>query len=158
MLQSLKAYGVRGQIAGVNRYINQAAESLAIADYAKSRPWTSPVDLLRRNDSSCAYALAKYLSLRLLGFHVHRLRLVWLTATGRESHAVLTMTLSDKTLVLDSRSDVILEDAAFTDTPPYVSLNPAQICLHWLPSAPGGANAALGMLESHLARRQNTIH
>ncbi|MEE2760177.1 MAG: hypothetical protein VYE18_01875 [Pseudomonadota bacterium] len=57
---------------------------------------------------------------------------------------MLTVTLPGKTLVLDSRSDVILDDAAFTDTPPYASLNPAQIYLHWHPSTPRGANTTLG--------------
>ena len=68
----MKGFGVRGQIAGINHYINQAAETFQIADYAKSRPWTSPLELLQCAGKSCAYALAKYLSLRLLGFHAHR--------------------------------------------------------------------------------------
>ena len=158
IVQSLKGFGVRGQIAGINHYINRATETLQIADYAKSRPWTSPLDLLQCADQSCAYALAKYLSLRLLGFHAHRLRLVWMRSIGGQQHAVLTVTLSGKTLVLDSRSDVVLSDAAFAETPPYVSLNPARFCLHWHPSEPGGAKAALGRLERRLAENSDTIH
>jgi predicted transglutaminase-like cysteine proteinase len=151
MLGSLKEFGVRGQIAGVNRYINQAPETHQIADYAKSRPWTAPIELLQCADQSCTYALAKYLSLRLLGFHARRLRLVWMTSNSGQSHAVLTVMLSGKTLVLDSRSDVVLSDAAFAETPPYVSLNPASFCLHWHPSEPGGVQSALHHLESRPA-------
>jgi predicted transglutaminase-like cysteine proteinase len=158
MVKSLKGFGVRGQIAGINHYINQAAETLQIAAYAKSRPWTSPLDLLQCADKSCAYALAKYLSLRLLGFHAHRLRLVWMRSRCGQQHAVLTVTLSGKTLVLDSRSDMVLSDAAFAETPPYVSLNPARFCLHWRPGEPGGAQAALSRLETRLAENADTIH
>ena len=60
MLRSLKAFGVLGLIGGVNSYINQAAETFDIADYTTPRPWPSPVNLLRCNDSSCAYAFASW--------------------------------------------------------------------------------------------------
>jgi predicted transglutaminase-like cysteine proteinase len=158
MVGCLRGFGVRGQIAGINRYINQAAETPNIADYAKSRPWTAPIEWLQCADHSCAYALAKYLSLRLLGFHAHRLRLIWMRAAGGQHHAVLTVALSGKTLVLDCRSDLVLTDASFEDVRPYVSFNAARFCLHWHPSESGGPQTALRRLEAGLAENKATIH
>ncbi|MDP6427552.1 MAG: transglutaminase-like cysteine peptidase [Rhodospirillales bacterium] len=158
MLRCLREFGVRGQIAGINRYINNSPAYGVIADYAKDRPWTSPIEFLRCADESCAYALAKYLSLRLLGFHAHRLRLVWMTTAEGHHHSVLTVALSGQTLVLDSRSDAVLSDQAFEGAEPYVSMNGSRFCLHWHPSEAKGAKAALGRLEARLSNNEATIH
>ncbi len=53
---------------------------------------------------------------------------------------------------------MVLSDAVFAETPPYVSLNPSRFCLHWHPGDPGGAKAALGRLTTHLAENSDTIH
>ncbi len=152
ILQSLKPFGAKGQVAGVNNYINRAACVSEIADYGKSKPWTIPVTHFRCGDHSENHALAKYISLRFLGFHPERLRLVWLKHRSGGDHAVLTVSLGGQAFVLDSRHDVILPAEKTRDAIPYCSLNGFRFCVHWQKNARNGAERALRFMARRVRR------
>jgi len=153
MVDALKPFGAKGQVAGVNRYVNQMTSIHEIAEFGKSRAWAAPVTHFRCRDSSEEYAFAKYLSLRVLGFHAERLRLVWLKRKGGADHAVLTVQLGGREFVLDNTHDAILPaDAVVSDFQPYCSLNGFRFCVHWPQTAQNGAKRALRMMRRQLKR------
>lgn len=153
MVHDLKPFGVKGQIAGVNAYVNRASHVDHIAVYGKATRWAAPLRYFACADGSENYAIAKYMSLRFLGFHPERLRLVWLEGgTQGEAHAVLTVALDGRTVVLDSRSsDIRIGDHA-ERAMPYCSLNGRRFSVHWDPANPKSAKSVLGFLERSLGQ------
>lgn len=154
MLRELAPFGAKGRIAGINAYVNSAAAVGEIAEQARQRRWTVPLSLFTCTDGSHDYALAKYVSLRRLGFHPDRLHLVWLEdgadGGGGGEHAVLTVTLGGHTLVLDNRSTHIASVDDGSRLRPICSLNGRRFSVHWDPNRPGGVKAALSFLEQRL--------
>lgn len=153
IVDKLKPFGAKGQVAGVNRYVNQMTSIHEIAEFGKSRAWAAPVMHFRCRDGSEEYAFAKYLSLRVLVFHAERLRLVWLKRIGGADHAVPTVQLSGWEFVLDNSHEAILPaDAVVSDFQPYCSLNGFRFCVHWPETAQNGAKLALRMMRQRLMR------
>ncbi|HER26412.1 MAG TPA: hypothetical protein ENI69_04815, partial [Rhodospirillales bacterium] len=70
VLDSLKPYGLRGQIAGINSYLNQSGHAPALARLGQksrlNKLWTAPLRVFH-NAGSEHIAFAKYLSLRHMG-------------------------------------------------------------------------------------------
>ena len=129
------------------------ADVAAIASYGKTNNWAAPTRYFRCEDRSEKYAVAKYLSLRLLGFHAERLRVVWLrTKDGKSQHAVLMVQLADQSFVLDSRTDKITTDDMLKKEQPICSLNGRRFSVHWDANNPEGAKKAIEHLNKHANR------
>ena len=153
LVETLTPFGAKGQIAGINSFINSLADVAAIASYGKANNWAAPTRYIRCEDRSEKYAVAKYLSLRLLGFHAERLRIVWLRAKdGKPQHAVLMVQLADQSFVLDSRTDKITTDDMLKKERPICSLNGSQFSIHWDAKNPQGAKKAIEQLNKHAHR------
>ena len=147
MLEGLKSYGVKGQIAGINAYLNGAADIADIAWHGKAMHWAAPVVYFQDGGGSEDFAVAKYLSLRRLGIHGERLRIVWVEDQTTEAHhAVLTATLDGRVFVLESRFPEIAVDSMLPHYRPYCSANEARFSLHWDPAEEGGVMASLDRL------------
>ena len=97
------------QLRQVNVYLNRRpyredAELWRASDY-----WAEPEEFLARGGDCEDYAIAKYLSLRALGFPAEDLRLsVIYDETRRINHAVLSVDLPGGPVVLDSVTDFVL--------------------------------------------------
>ena len=102
--------------------------------------------------------MTKYVSLRLLGFHASRLRLVWLVDSDGDHHAVTAVLLSGQTFILDSRSNTISTDAEFDGMSPYLSLNGARFYIHWNPNSSDSIETALDFMEQRLSENQMLRH
>tara|TARA_B100000315_G_scaffold260437_1_gene321863 strand:- start:501 stop:1262 length:762 start_codon:yes stop_codon:yes gene_type:complete len=153
LVKTLSQFGAKGQIAGINNFINNLANVAAIASYGKTNNWAAPVRYFRCEDRSEKYAVAKYLSLRLLGFHAERLRVVWLRAKGgKPQHAVLMVQLTDQSFVLDSRTNKITTDDMLRKEQPICSLNGSQFSVHWDAKNPQGAKKAIEHLNKYAHR------
>ena len=158
IIDHLSGYGAKGQIAGINLYLNKSRNIKDIAAYGKKKAWTRPIDYFDCADKSVDYAFAKYVSLRLLGFHASRLRLVWLVDEIGNHHAVMSLLLRMQTFILDTRSNDIRTDDAFTDSVPFFSLNGACFYIHWTPNSSDSADAALSRIEQRLCKNQMLRH
>lgn len=144
LLKSLTTFGPKGQMAGINSYINSQVDVSRIAASGKSKSWATPMRVFKCGDKSEEYAMAKYVSFRLLGFHSDRLRMVWLAEDGSEAHhAVLAVNLKGNVFILDNRTDTIATDHMLTAGHPFCSLNGGRFSLHWDQSNPDGPNGAL---------------
>ncbi len=153
LVKTLAQFGAKGQIAGINNFINNLTDVAAIASYGKSNNWAAPTRFFRCEDRSEKYAVAKYLSLRLLGFHAERLRIVWLRANdGKPQHAVLMVQLAEQSFVLDSRTNKITTDDMLKKERPICSLNGSRFSVHWDTKNPEGAKKAIEHLNKHTHR------
>ena len=108
----------------VNLYVNRTAyisdaDNWGVADY-----WASPREFFAKGGDCEDYAIAKYLSLRALGFSSANLRIAVLwDARAQESHAVLVYTKDNLSLVLDNRSDLLLPASSLGHYQPTYSVN-----------------------------------
>ena len=147
MIDTLRRFGIKGQVAGINTYLNNCERIDEIAYYAKVKRWATPA-LYFSNDYGCTdVAIAKYVSLRRLGFHPNRLRLVWIHDEDDHSdHTVLTVELDSQTFVLNDCYADIDTDTAYPEVHAVCSLNGRRFSLHWRPSDPDGVTAVLDRL------------
>ena len=93
MLQSAHGAPEREQLNAVNRFFNQ---QLNFQDdtriWQQTDYWATPVEALIKGAADCEdYALAKYFSLRRLGFPSEKLRITYVKALSQnQAHMVLT--------------------------------------------------------------------
>lgn len=149
VLDGLKPYGLRGQIAGINTYLNRSTETATLACHGRDLPWTAPLNIFH-NAGSEHIAMAKYLSLRKIGVSAKRLRLVWIEdQQDQTSRIVLAATFADRNYILDNRRSVIVEDKVLTQVRPYCSTNQSQFSLHWIGPDDAGWERSLQQLGMH---------
>jgi len=132
MVERLRQYSARGQVAGINAYINELNETAAdVAALARSKPWAGVLNQAPWPEQETDRALGKYISLRLLGFHSDRLRLV--LADSRfpaRPRVILAIFFSGKVFVLSDHG-CITTDERLTGFHPSCSVNARQFYLHW---------------------------
>lgn len=94
--------------------------------------WASPSEFLSRSAGDCEdYAIAKYLSLKLLGWTDDELRIVAVKDLKLGiGHAVLVAFHNGRTLVLDNQSKQILEAERLNHYQPVYSINATSWWLH----------------------------
>ena len=153
LVKTMAEFGAKGQIAGINNYINGLENVSPIAAHGKAKNWATPARYFRCEDHSENYAIAKYLSLRLLGFHAERLRVVWLRTNGSKTqHAVLMVKLADQTFVLDSRNNIVTTDDMLQKQQPICSLNGSHFAVYWNSKKPNGQKQAVEQLTRYARR------
>ncbi len=153
VLDGLKPYGLRGQIAGINTYLNRSADAPALAylgqKSARNSQWTTPLRMFH-NAGSEHVAFAKYLSLLKIGVSAERLRLVWIEdGSERTNRVVLAATFGGHNFILDSRHPDIFEDADLTHFRPYCSTTRSRFSLHWAGRDTKGWETSLKQLGLH---------
>ena len=151
MLDGLLAFGAKGQIAGINSYVNGFGDLTPLAARAKARPWAAPVSYIRTDGISEDAAVAKHASLRYLGFHPERLRIVWVEdQTEQTRHALLAIDLADRAAILEHRFTDATTDAMLPAYRPYCSVSESRFSLHWDPSEGKKVMASLDRLGKSL--------
>ena len=144
-LQEWKAFvmGLRGQdrlrqLEAVNAYVNRTpyqpdSERFGTVDY-----WATPREFLGRAGDCEDYAIAKYLSLRKLGWQASEMRVMVLKDEVRnELHAVLIAYLDGTAYVLDNLSSAVREHAAIRNYRPIFSISETAWHFHrdWNPAS-----------------------
>jgi predicted transglutaminase-like cysteine proteinase len=88
------------QLIGANRLVN---ENVYLSDAADV--WKSPLEFFAQRGDCEDYVIAKWASLKKLGFDESRLRLLIVTDTvTRQPHAVLAVDMPDGTYILDNQN------------------------------------------------------
>lgn len=131
LIRRLQGQAPRAQLVAVNGFINQTPyvvdqNNWGVADY-----WASPGEFLARNGDCEDFAIAKYLTLRRLGFDAEALRIVVVDDTnlGRP-HAILVVFVDHRAWVLDNQIKQVIETRAITHYRPIYSINEAAWWLH----------------------------
>lgn len=93
------------------------------------------MQFLRHSGDCEDYAIAKYVTLRQLGFAADQLRLVVLRDTVRDlTHAVLAVYHEDEVYILDNLSRLVVRQAEVPHYVPYYSINETTRWAHVSPA------------------------
>jgi len=112
------------QLKAVNKYMNRAKYILDITNWGVKDYWASPGEFFARFGDCEDYAIAKYMSLKRLGFKLNQLRVVALRDLNLKiGHAVLVVFLDGKTYVLDNQIKRVVEAKTIRHYQPVFSIN-----------------------------------
>ena len=130
-LKEWKSYSQGIQLELVNAYVNHQIKYTSdevvynAADY-----WASPAQSLKGQGDCEDYAIAKYASLRELGYADADLRIVIVNDMRKMlGHAVLSVKTAEGTMILDNQNALPRRDEALSYYAPLYSLNAGG---HWL--------------------------
>lgn len=154
MLQSQSDHAPIDQLQAVNRFFNNWEYKPDAENYGRGDYWATPLEFLRNSGDCEDYAIAKYVTLRRLGFPADRLRLVVVRDTVRQiAHAVLAVYLEDQVHVLDNLTSAVLPQDRVSHYVPYYSTNERSRWAHVTPLE-GVASAQPGeVAPANVARR-----
>ncbi len=94
------------QVVEVDRFANALPYRTDPEVWGRSDYWATPFEFLARSGDCEDYAIAKYVSLRLLGVPARDMRLIVLQDTRRDiPHAVLEVRVDGRDLLLDNLSE-----------------------------------------------------
>jgi predicted transglutaminase-like cysteine proteinase len=112
------------QLQAVNRFLNDWRYKSDDHNYGRRDYWATPLEFLRNSGDCEDYAIAKYVSLRQLGFTPEQLRMVVVRDVLRDlAHAVLAVYLDDEVYILDNLTNAVLPQDRISHYVPYYSIN-----------------------------------
>lgn len=112
------------QIRRVNERMNRARYTIDSVNYGEPDYWATPSQFFKMDGDCEDYAIAKYLSLRALGFADESMRLVVLDDLNlRVAHAILVITYNGIQYVLDNQIAQVVPASIIRHYRPIYSLN-----------------------------------
>lgn len=127
-LEALRGRDRQTQIEEVNTYLNNVSYLTDPINYGVSDYWAVPREHLSRQGDCEDYAIAKFLSLRSLGFSNEDLRVVVLQDLNlRIPHAVLAVYVNDRAFILDNQIRSVVPSSNIAHYRPVYSVNET----HW---------------------------
>jgi predicted transglutaminase-like cysteine proteinase len=112
------------QLRTVNRFLNDWQYIEDSDNYGRRDYWASPLEFFRRSGDCEDYAIAKYVTLREIGFPAEQLRLVVVQDLQRDlAHAVLAVYEGDQVYILDNLTTAVVPQERLTQYVPYYSIN-----------------------------------
>jgi len=125
-LVSIKDKERASQIADVNSFMNRAPYIADDTNWGMTDYWATPLEFFDKFGDCEDYAIAKYLSLRFLGFTEDELRVVAVKDLNlKAGHAILVVLMGDKTYVLDNQIPQVIDAAKVRHYQPVFSINSA---------------------------------
>jgi predicted transglutaminase-like cysteine proteinase len=123
-IRRLRDKSPREKIEGINRFLNQVAYIEDIDNYGKTDYWATPVEFLSRGGDCEDFAIAKYASLRALGFSSDQLRVAIVQDKIKNiPHAVLIVYSDEGNYVLDNQDKKVEAITAVNRYQPIFSIN-----------------------------------
>ena len=123
-LASLKGQPPRAQIEAVNTAMNRARYVLDRVNWGVEDYWATPSEFFWKDGDCEDYAIAKFLSLRALGFPPDRLRIVVVQDLNlKVPHAILAVYQPQGVLLLDNQIRSVIEADRVRHYRPIYSLN-----------------------------------
>ena len=103
-LASIKGLAPQSQLDRVNAFMNKYPYVQDIVNWGVQDYWETPLEFLYKSGECKDYAIAKYMSLRYLGWPAERLRVVVLQDLNLQlMHAILAVYTGDQIQVLDNQ-------------------------------------------------------
>jgi predicted transglutaminase-like cysteine proteinase len=119
------------QIEAVNRYMNEHRYVIDPINWGVEDYWATPLQFLDRDGDCEDYAIAKFMSLRALGWPSDRLRIVVVNDLNlRVQHAVLVVELDRTAYVLDNQSAAVMPAERIRHYAPVYSVGEESWWLH----------------------------
>lgn len=133
-LHDLRGRSAREQIEGVNDFINSVRYIEDSQNYRKSDYWATPVEFMTRGGDCEDFAIAKYASLRALGFSADQMRIAVVHDKVKKiHHAILVVYTEGGTFVLDNQNKKVAKADNVDRYKPIFSLNSNSWWLHRAP-------------------------
>ena len=130
-LTSLRGESKLSQVRAVNRYVNRQRYFTDPRNYGVKDYWASPAQFFERNGDCEDYAIAKFMSLRMLGFTNSEMRIVVLQDMNlRVGHAILVVNVGGQALVLDNQVRSVVRAETIHHYRPIYSINEHNWWLH----------------------------
>lgn len=119
------------QMIAVNAYLNRIAYIEDRQNYGVTDYWATPREFLVRGGDCEDFAIAKYASLRALGFSASQLRILVLQdETLKTPHAVLVVYVDGKVHMLDNQIKKVVDANSAQHYRPLFSLNERSWWMH----------------------------
>lgn len=123
-LNSIKGKNTKAQIKAVNKEMNEAEYILDIINWGVQDYWATPYQFFIKDGDCEDYAIAKYMSLKALGFSPDDMRIVVLQDTNLGViHAVLAVYVGNEILVLDNQITQVVSSNRIHHYVPIYSIN-----------------------------------
>lgn len=123
-IESLKGQSKQAQIEAVNQYMNQFKFVSDADNYGTNDYWATPMEFMAKGGDCEDYAIAKYVSLRALGFSKSELRLVIVQdRVMRAPHAMVAAFNNGKANIMDNQNPAVLDSAQITRYVPVYSIS-----------------------------------
>lgn len=129
MVKGLQGQDQATQLNMVNAFFNRwqyrsDAETYGVAEY-----WASPLEFMANSGDCEDYAIAKYATLKFLGYDDARMRIVALVDNNRGGigHSVLSVATPDGKMILDNLSNYAYLDGQQTGYSPRFAVNQSGI-------------------------------
>ena len=130
-LASLRGKSKLSQVQVVNAYVNRQRYFTDPRNYGVKDYWASPAQFFERNGDCEDYAIAKFMSLRTLGFTNDEMRIVVLQDMNlRVGHAILVVNVGGQALVLDNQVRSVVRAETIHHYRPIYSINEHNWWLH----------------------------
>ena len=131
LLVSLAAKDRKTQLAAVNEFMNRASYIEDLPNWGVPDYWATPLQFLTKDGDCEDYAIAKFVSLRTLGFANDELRIAVVDdANLQQPHAVLVVYMDEQALVLDNQIPQIVPSSMIKHYRPIYSINEDTWWLH----------------------------
>lgn len=131
LLAKIKNEPEEKQLNIINRRMNEAPYITDMRNYGVEDYWATPKQFLYRDGDCEDYAIAKYMSLRSLGYPPSDMRLVVLQDLNlRIAHAILVVYVDGTGYVLDNQIKQVVDQARIHHYSPYYSINETNWWLH----------------------------
>ena len=123
-LISIKNKSKIDQVKAVNSHMNKAPYITDSKNWGQKDYWSSPGEFMARFGDCEDYAIAKFLSLRRLGFDPSELRVVAVKDMNlKVGHAILIVFIDGKPLVLDNQIKQVVPAEKVRHYQPIFSIN-----------------------------------
>lgn len=123
-LRGLQGAAPMEQLRAVNAYGNRTRYLEDIVNYGVQDYWATPRQFFYRKGDCEDYAIAKYISLRRLGWPAGRMRIVVLQDDNlRVAHAVLVVYMNGTAYVLDNQIKAVVDHRRIYHYRPIYSVN-----------------------------------
>ncbi len=131
LLSFLKDKPADRQIAEINSYMNKAPYITDIINWGVPDYWETLHQFFKKDGDCEDYAIAKYMSLKRLGFEADQMRIVVVQDTNLDvPHAVLVVFFKGARLVLDNQIPYVAKEKAVLHYRPFYSINEKAWWLH----------------------------
>lgn len=123
-LSSIKNASPERKIQAVNEYMNKVKFIADTNNYKSRDYWATPMEFLARGGDCEDYAIAKYISLRALGFGKNDMRLTIVhDSVMRMPHAILVVYNEGQAKILDNQNPAVMDSAEISRYKPIYSIS-----------------------------------
>lgn len=123
-LKGLKGKPAMEQVEAINTYMNRARYIVDPVNWGEKDYWATPHEFMKKFGDCEDYAIAKYMSLRHLGWKKDTLRVVAVKDLNLKiGHAILIVYLDGKKYVLDNQIKQVVEAKTVRHYQPIFSIN-----------------------------------